>query len=244
LGIGIENPLPDSFILIRDLPPGSQITAGSRVGGSSWRVPVGELAYAMLVPPAKFVGTMVLPVDLKNGDGSTPDSDIRQLSWFSDLTGTGPARSANAVHSERGANLDNERVASLQNELPAEPRANSVVTDQLPRAPPSVDQQPRPRVAAHPTRQIPQKLIDNLLIRANTALETGDIAAARLLLQRAAEAGSVKAALSLASTYDPQGLRRLRTLGAQSDVAEARRWYERAAELGDVEARQRLKELH
>lgn len=243
LGISVESPISDSFILLRDLPPGSQVTTGSRMGSSSWRVPLRELAYAMLVPPENFVGTIVFPVDLKNGDGATSDSDVQQLSWSSVLTGAGSANRANAAISERLVNLENERVASLQNEVPAKPLANPVVNDPLPSAP-SLDQQRRPRRAEQPARQVPQKLIDSLLLRANTALETGDIAAARLLLQRAAEAGNVKAALALASTYDPEGLRRLRTLGAQSDVAEARRWYERAAELGDAEARQRLKELH
>jgi hypothetical protein len=243
LGISVESALPDSFILIRDLPPGSQITTGSPVGSSSWRVPLRDLAYAMLVPPESFVGTMVLPVDLKNGGGATPDSDVQHLSWTSVLSGASSASRASTAITERAANLENERVASLQKEVPAKPLANPLVTDPMPSAPRSADQQ-RPRAAEQPARQIPQMLIDSLLVRANTALETGDIAAARLLLQRAAEAGNVKAALALASTYDPEGLRRLRTLGAPSDVAEARRWYERAAELGDAEATQRLKELH
>jgi hypothetical protein len=120
LGISVESPLPNSFILIRDLPPGSQITTGSPVSSSSWRVPVRDLAYAMLVPPENFVGTMVFSVDLKNSDGSTPDSDVQQLSWSSFLTGAGSASHDNTANSERLANHENERVPSLQNAAPAQ----------------------------------------------------------------------------------------------------------------------------
>ena len=236
LGISIENQLPDSFIFIRDVPPGSLITKGSGVGSGGWRVPLQELAYAMLIPPQNFVGTMVVSIDLKNGDDTVTDSDVQQLSWSSAEVRAAPAKSADASK--------NPRVSSLQDELPVKPFGNSIGPDQLPVAPLSVDERQRPRATEQPARQIPQNLIGSLLARADTALETGDIAAARLLLQRAAEAGDVKAAMSLASTYDPAVLRRLRTLGAQSDLAEARRWYKRAAELGSMEAILRLKELH
>jgi hypothetical protein len=240
LGISVENPRPDSFILIREVPPGSLITKGSRAGKDGWRVPVQELAYAILNPPQNFVGTMALSVDLKNGDDAVADSDVQQLSWSS----AEPSAEAQPAPAKRGDASKIPRVSSLQNELPVGPSGN-VETVRLPTSSaPLVDEPQRSPAAAQPVRLIPQSSIASLLSRANTALETGDIAAARLLLQRAAEAGEVKAAMSLASTYDPAVLRRLRTLGAQSDIAAARRWYEKAAELGSREAMQRLKELH
>jgi TPR repeat protein len=79
-----------------------------------------------------------------------------------------------------------------------------------------------------------------LLRRGEAFLATGDIAAARLVLQRAAEAGDARAALTLAETYDPIMLEKLGIQGLASDIAVARTWYERAKEFGSAEAMQRL----
>ena len=57
------------------------------------------------------------------------------------------------------------------------------------------------------------------------AFSTGDLAAARLLLRRAAEAGSAEAALALGATFDPLVIRRLGAIGAAPDAAQARKWY-------------------
>ena len=68
-------------------------------------------------------------------------------------------------------------------------------------------------------------------------LDNGDLAAARLLLRRAAEAGSAEGALMLGTTFDPVELRRLGAIGARPDLAKARQWYQRAAELAQVPLR-------
>ena len=234
LGIRIESPHPDSFILIRGLPSGSFITRGSRVGTDGWRVPLQELAYAMLSPPPNFAGTMTLSVDLKNDDEAVADSDVQRFTWSSAQKDQASAQRADASK--------NMRVASVEHAEPVRSTGN-VRTSEITTGAQSVNEAERPRGTGEPARLIPQSSIASLLSRGNAALEIGDIAAARLLLQRPAEAGEVKAAIALASTYDPAFLRRLRTIGAQSDIAAARRWYERAAELGSIEAMQRLKEL-
>ena len=82
-----------------------------------------------------------------------------------------------------------------------------------------------------------------LLSRGNDQLQHGNVAAARLYYQRAADTGLAQAALALASTYDPDELVRLSVVGTQPDRELARRWYERARELGAPEAERRLKRL-
>jgi TPR repeat protein len=63
-------------------------------------------------------------------------------------------------------------------------------------------------------------------------MASGDITAARMMFERAAEAGEAAAAFALAETYDPVALRRLRLRGGIApDVALARRWYETARDL-------------
>jgi TPR repeat protein len=79
-----------------------------------------------------------------------------------------------------------------------------------------------------------------LVKRGNDFLADGDIAAARLLLRRAAEAGSAEGALALGTTFDPIALKRLGAIGAIADLAQARQWYQCAAELGSSAASQQL----
>jgi hypothetical protein len=85
--------------------------------------------------------------------------------------------------------------------------------------------------------------IDTLVKRGEDFIARGDIAAARLVLQRAAEGNGAGAALTLAETYDPVVLEKLGVRGLSADVAKARAWYERAKELGSPEARRRLEPL-
>ena len=82
-----------------------------------------------------------------------------------------------------------------------------------------------------------------LLKRGKDAFSTGDLAAARLLLRRAAEAGSAEAALALGATFDPLVIRRLGAIGAAPDAAQARQWYQKAVSLGSTAASQPLSQL-
>jgi hypothetical protein len=72
----------------------------------------------------------------------------------------------------------------------------------------------------------------------------GDIAAARMMFQRAAEAGEAAAAFAVAETYDPVVLRTLRVRGGITpDLALARSWYEKARDLGSSAAPERIVRL-
>ena len=82
-----------------------------------------------------------------------------------------------------------------------------------------------------------------LLKRGQDALTGGDFASARLLLRRAAAAGSAMAALSLGATYDPQVIARLRAVGAEPDPDLARKWYRKAQALGSDTAAEQLAKL-
>ena len=85
--------------------------------------------------------------------------------------------------------------------------------------------------------------IERLVKRGEDYLAQGDIAAARLILGRAAEARDARAAFSLAATYDPTVLRQLHVVGFRPDIAQARAWYEKAIEYGSAEASRRLAAL-
>ena len=64
-------------------------------------------------------------------------------------------------------------------------------------------------------------------------IANGNIAAARMMFRRAAEAGDPAAAFALAETYDPLVLAKLGAKGGIApDVALAQQWYAKANELG------------
>ena len=74
-------------------------------------------------------------------------------------------------------------------------------------------------------------------------MKGGDIAAARLVLRRAAGSGHPEAALALGATYDPYVFGELGVLGFGADAVQARYWYELARKFGAREATQRIDRL-
>jgi len=113
--------------------------------------------------------------------------------------------------------------------------------------------QPRPdpvtRAAPAPEERRPVAVapmsrdeMNSLLKRGRALIAAGDIASARLILTRVAEAGSVDACLALAGTFDAAELAELHVLGVQPDSAKARAWYLKAAEQGSAEAKRRLQQ--
>jgi TPR repeat protein len=97
--------------------------------------------------------------------------------------------------------------------------------------------------------ELPQRHIDAaeialLLKNGAELMGNGDIVAARLMFQRAAEAGDARAAFALAETFDPSVLEKLGTKGAiKADIAMAQRWYAKAKDLGSTAAPERLARL-
>jgi hypothetical protein len=108
--------------------------------------------------------------------------------------------------------------------------------------------QPPAQAAAAPAAPAPPRRMDAgelaaLLSRAKGLIAIGDIAPARLLLERAADSQEAGAALLLAQTYDPAvlGTQDLRSI--TPDPAMARTWYQTAARLGSLDAQQRLAQM-
>jgi hypothetical protein len=122
---------------------------------------------------------------------------------------------------------------------PAMPtQALPVPTIAVPPAPEAPPPPPRPK-----TLQLAADEIATLVKRGKDALSIGDLAAARLLLRRAAEAGNADAALALGATFDPLVIRRMGAIGAEPDAARARQWYQKAVDLGSSAAAQPLANL-
>jgi DnaJ domain len=99
---------------------------------------------------------------------------------------------------------------------------------------------PHAAVIAEPQPQLDAKQVDLLIQRSQDLISEGDVAAARILLRRAAEVNNARAAITLGATYDPVVLTTLRAQGVAADVSQARLWYTKASALGSEEARIRL----
>ena len=125
---------------------------------------------------------------------------------------------------------------ALESALPSSPAAVTPATITQPN-PPTTGA--AVRTAASP---LAPEMIALLLQRGGEQVAIGDFSAARLLYQRAAEAGSARGARLTARTYDEAFLPPA-DANMLADHDTARAWYARAASLGDAEAARRLKTL-
>jgi hypothetical protein len=94
-----------------------------------------------------------------------------------------------------------------------------------------------------PAPQQPSDLVVLLLQRGDELLKDRDIAAARLLYERAAMSGNARAAMLAGKTYDPLYFDEIGVRGMVADRAKAIEWYSAAAALGDREAALRTEKL-
>ena len=94
--------------------------------------------------------------------------------------------------------------------------------------------------AAAPSKTLDAETLAALMTRAKSLLALGDIGAARLLLERAANAQDATAAFLLAQTYDPAVLGVRDTRSITPDPVMARDWYRKAASFGSKDAQRRL----
>jgi hypothetical protein len=192
-------------------------------------------------------GSFVLVSGLAPGTRLTAGAPVGQGGWrmtardLVDAQVVPPKNFAGTMELSVDLRLADDTVADsnvLRLEWVAPPTA---VADAAPAPPP-----PSARFglqSSPPVRELDRDEVNTLIKRGETFIANGDIAAARLLLRRAAEAGNARAALALGATYDPSVLKQLGVLGAAADIAQARAWYEKASELGSAEAPRRLEQL-
>ena len=204
VGIEIDGNRAGVGIVLSGLAPDSQLSTGSPLGVSGWRLDADQLEGLQIRPPRDFVGAMNLMVDLRLPGDRVADSKGLRLEWV--------ART------------------KIQPAAAVAPAAAPPAT--VPQTPPA-----EPQTAA---LHLDPAEIAILLKRGQDTLNNGDLVAARLLLQRAAAAGSADGALALAQTFDPAVIGRLGAIGVVADAAKAREWYQKAARLGSGLAAQQV----
>jgi hypothetical protein len=215
---------PRSFVRLRGLLPTAALSEGHSIAPGAWAVAVAALPNLKLRLPEGAGGRSEIIITLVSVDGTV----------------LAEARSALVVAS-----------APRQPEPPRSQREASPSATQVMRAGAATQRPPdaiEPKGPAPPTAGQIMTSQDRdralrLLKRGDQELEEGNVAGARLLYERAADAGLAQAAMALAGTFDESEFARLNVHGIQPDAKEARRWYERARQLGASEAEPRLGRL-
>jgi len=256
----IEGLADDSYVIIKGLIPGMTFSAGSAIGADAWRVPASQFADTWVGPPTFFVGMVDLTVELHLADQSIVDQQPLHLEWAATtaVASENPTPGRTEEAAAQSAPLEPE-VGSASDPSPAPegpdvpppvPRTTPAVVvasahptplpPPTPLLPPAAAPTPPP---AAPAAQLSQEQIATLLERGNQLMRSGDLAAARVVLRRAAEAKDATAALALGSTYDPAFLRQLNAFGFAADIETAVGWYEKAKAFGSQEAERRIQRL-
>ena len=130
---------------------------------------------------------------------------------------------------------DNDRGMSAQRELssqrpePSQPPTSSE-GETMAMLQPSATTDHAP-TSSKAIRVLDPEEIKLLLKQGEQFIAVGDVATARTVLQRAAEAGNASAAMALGATYDPNVLAKLGVVGVSADVEKARSWYQKAETL-------------
>jgi hypothetical protein len=102
---------------------------------------------------------------------------------------------------------------------------------------------PGPPPVGKTPRTLDPDEIKLLLQQGEQFVGAGDLASARVVFQRAAQAGDAGAAVALGATYDPLVLAQAGVVGFAADIEQARNWYQKAESLGSPDATPRLQAL-
>jgi hypothetical protein len=211
---------PRSFVRLKGLPDMSALSDGHAIAPGAWAVALSALPNLKINIPASVIGRSEIAVLLVSLDGDV----LAEAKTALDVR---PARQAERAPEPRDSTP-----------LPGASMLRAVI-------PP--DAVPGPGASSVPPRAQPtppdRERAERMLKRGEEMLAEGNVSGARLLYERAAEAGLAQGAMALAATYDAAELAKLHVRGIQADAKEARRWYERARQLGDADADQRLRRL-
>jgi hypothetical protein len=221
--VGPADAVPrNSFLRVRGLPPMAALSEGHSIAPGTWAVSLAALPDLRIMLPAGAAGRSEIVITLVGVDGSV-------LAEANATLAIAAARQLERGQPRRDATGPPNTATILRAGAPLQPPAEAA-DPRGPAPPPAVTPQDRERA-------------QRLMKKGDAQLEEGNVSAARLLYERAAEAGLAQAAMALAATFDPAEFARLKLRGVDADPKEARRWYERARQLGAADAEERLRRI-
>lgn len=232
LGVIVEDPTPGISVTIRRMPSDARLTAGRRIGPNEWRVLVQDISDAAIIPPADFVGGLILSAELRGTDGAALVATFFSLTW------TAPPPTRNLLASASAA-VPPAPVAAAPQQPQAvtspPPPALTTVATAAP-SPPDLPATTQPATTL-PAADLPA-----------AGLPSADSPAADLPAASLATAASPPAALPTPAmtTLPPRAelapneiagfVRRAQELLASGDMPGARSYLTRAAEAHDARA--------
>jgi hypothetical protein len=211
-----------------------------------------EVAPLEAVPSASFIRLRGLPATAALSDGhsiapgawAVPISRLPQLTILLPESATGQSELSITLVSGDGSVLAEAKTTLVVAPASSAPTGAAAALSLRAAPPPGSSAAARPPPASAPQlHPEARERALRLVKKGDAQLAEGGIAQARLLYERAAEAGLAQGAMAMAATYDPIELQNLGARGLQPDRAAARRWYERARQLGAPEAEERLRRL-
>jgi hypothetical protein len=237
LGLTVRGPANGAIVHIKGLMPGMELSTGNAVGSDAWQISATDLGDAWIAPPEGFVGSADLVAELRLSDDKIVDRQGIKLEWGPPISPEPAPRQFEREEIVAGATIAREATQPQSDQEEAGPRISPEPTLRQ-------QEEPAPPISPEPApRQFEREEIAVLLKRGKELIATGDLAAARLVLKRAADANDVEATLALAATYDPYVLQELRVYSFAADAGMARAWYEKAKQLGSAVALRRLEML-
>ena len=244
-GSGGEN------VVLDDVAEGAKLSVGNVLGRARWSLPARDLDKAFIAAPENFSGSMIVSAKLYSSDNLLLETKSIRFEWTSSLTDNreGDAdllKSANATIPDDTSQNAIGFLNETSHRRPEGPTTESSVFSArtcnlighygadcvsqnssvlLGPAYSSPNKKP-----LGPTSTSPHLTDATPLESGERLLRNGNVAAARPLLRRAADAGSADAALDLAISFDPAFVPSANK--ATADPVKAARWYARALKLG------------
>jgi hypothetical protein len=251
LGIVVNNSAGGETLVLSDLAEGTKLSVGTALGPARWSVPGRDLDKTFIAAPENFSGSMHAVAKLYSSDNLLLETKDIRFEWTGSQTenidrtiarpavpdlaadGRDATRFSNGSVLMSGQGTDapttgySESSARWCNQIgqSATDCISQISPDLLPSAhAPSDKKALAQRLASLPSTTA------SLLERGERLLREGNVAAARPLLRRAADAGNADAALDLGISFDPSFVAYANPRAA--DPVQAARWYKRAFKLG------------
>jgi hypothetical protein len=227
----------DGFRSPRSLEP-ARLTPPPAMSRRNIGTPVGMVVASILVATVAYyfaVGGWVPSSEPAPGP-QTPSSDPTVVAPPSRSTGQHVFRPTMPQDKDRATSAQNEISSQQGTETsqPARPSGDETA-GMLPGEPGA-----QVGSASKASRVLDPEEIKLFMKQGEQFIAAGDVVTARIVFQRAAEAGDANAAMALGATYDPTVLAKLGVAGLGADVEKARTWYQKAESLGSTEATRRL----
>jgi len=226
LGIEVKNSIAGATIILSGLPSGAAVSAGTVDSNGQWRIAVDDLPKTRITPPQDYVGLVTAVAELRTGNGTPIVRSPVRLAWRQP-----PAERREALVLRAPA----AQATAAPQAAPATTQATPVAQATI-----ATTTETAPTPAA---RQLDAKETAALMRRGEELMSTGDLVAARLLLQRVAETRNAHAAYQLATTYDPVAMKKYGNISVAAEPALALLWYQRARDWGSTDASGRLEAL-